>query len=98
MDPISANLHIDAEMRDTRFFYKKVVYKKVYIKRPKIKKVRIYNLTKLRNYIRKSGRKYYMLTRMPPKNYYMDNKRNTLNVSWPNCIEVINSVVIEAIR
>ena len=42
-----------------------------YIKRPKIKKVRIYNLTKLRNYIRKSGRKYYMLTRMRRQKFIM---------------------------
>ena len=82
----------------TLFLYKKVVYKKVYIKRPKIKKVRIYNLAKPRNFIRKPGRKYYELTRVPTKNYYMDNKRDTSKFLWPKCIEVINSFVIEALR
>ena len=51
------------------FFYKKVFYKKVYIKQPKIKKVLIYNLPKLRNFIRKSVRKCYMLTHLPSKNF-----------------------------
>ena len=71
-----------------RFFYKKVVYKKVYIKQPKIKKVLIYNLPKLRNFIRKSVRKCYMLTHLPSKNFqkmFMYRKEKaTLIVSWSN--------------
>ena len=75
----------------TLFLYKKVVYKKVYIKRLKIK-IRLYNLAKLRNFIRKSVRKYYMLTRMPSKKFIIWKTKATL---WKfhgcNCIEVIMS-------
>ena len=61
---------INAWEGHTRFFiFKKVFYKKVYIKQQKIKKVLIYNLPKLRNFIRKSVRKCYMLTHLPSKNF-----------------------------